>query len=135
MPIDYKTYHPKWSLISRLIRFVRANNRCEKCGVLNGSLINRGKDGAFTYAFKIQLDELHLLTTKHQYSKQQALSSLGLTKVVLTVAHIDHDKNNNRFWNLAAWCQKCHLSHDIKQHVANRKYGRDYKSNNHKLEL
>ncbi len=135
MPIDYKTYHPKWSLISRLIRFVRANNRCEKCGVLNGSFINRFKDGSYKYAFPVQLEEFYYLTKKQSYSTQQALTRLELTKIVLTVAHIDHDKNNNRFWNLAAWCQKCHLQHDIKQHVANRKYGRDHKTNNHKLEL
>jgi tRNA(Ile)-lysidine synthase TilS/MesJ len=55
------------------------------------------------------------------------------SKVVLTVAHIDHDKNNNRFENLAALCQKCHLGHDIKQHVFNRKYGRDTKKSNGKL--
>jgi len=44
------------------------------------------------------------------------------SKVVLTVAHIDHDKNNNSFFNLAALCQKCHLGHDLKRHLWNRKY-------------
>ncbi len=36
MPINYKDYHPKWSLISRLIRFIRAGNKCEECGAKNG---------------------------------------------------------------------------------------------------
>ena len=35
MPIDKKRYHKKWSLISRLIRFQRAGNRCEWCGAVN----------------------------------------------------------------------------------------------------
>lgn len=29
---------------------------------------------------------------------------------VLTVAHLDDDKSNCRWWNLAALCQVCHLS-------------------------
>lgn len=94
MPINYKEYHPKWSLISRLIRFRRANNQCEWCGAKNY--------------------EPHPVTG---------------SKVILTVAHIDHDKTNNRFYNLAALCQRCHLSHDIKQHADNRKYGRSWKGN------
>lgn len=92
MPINYSDYHPKWSLISRLIRFKRAQNKCEWCGAEN-------------------------------YKSHPVTGS----KVVLTVAHIDHDKTNNRFNNLAALCQRCHLRHDIKQHVQNRKYGRNWK--------
>jgi 5-methylcytosine-specific restriction endonuclease McrA len=100
MPINYKEYHPKWSLISRLIRFRRAGNRCEWCGAEN----------------------------------YQAHPITG-SKVVLTVAHIDHDKENNRFSNLAALCQRCHLRHDLPQHLANRKYGRNWKKAQLKLEL
>jgi len=92
MPINYSDYHPKWSLISRLIRFKRAQNKCEWCGAEN-------------------------------YKSHPVTGS----KVVLTVAHIDHDKTNNRFNNLAALCQRCHLRHDLKQHVQNRKYGRNWK--------
>ena len=98
MPIDYKEYHPKWSLISRLIRFKRANNRCEECGAEN-------------------------------YQPHPITGS----KVVLTVAHLDHDKSNNRFSNLKAMCQRCHLSYDLGRHVMNRKYGR--RKDNYKLDL
>ena len=100
MPIDYKKYHPKWKLISKLIRFKRAQNKCEWCGAQNY--------------------EPHPITG---------------SKVVLTVAHIDQDKTNNRFHNLAALCQKCHLGHDINQHVANRKYGKNHKENQTILKL
>lgn len=92
MPIDYKQYHPKWKLISKLIRFRRANNCCEDCGAEN-------------------------------YKPHPDTGS----KVVLTVAHLDHDKNNNRFWNLRALCQRCHLKLDLGTHVRNRKYGRNHK--------
>jgi len=35
MPIDYKEYHPKWKLISKLIRVNRAKGCCEWCGAVN----------------------------------------------------------------------------------------------------
>ncbi len=94
MPIDYKNYHPKWSLISYLIRFVRAKNRCEKCQAEN-------------------------------YQPHPRTGS----KVILTVAHLDHDRSHNRFNNLAALCQRCHLLHDLNHHIFNRKYGRNWKDN------
>lgn len=100
MPIDYREYHPKWSLISWLIRFRRAKNRCEKCGAEN-------------------------------YKPHHVTGS----KVVLTVAHLDHNKNNNRFQNLAALCQRCHLHHDRHQHTEARRYGREWKQGQTKLEL
>jgi hypothetical protein len=90
MPIDYSEYHPKWSLISRLIRFKRAENKCEWCNAEN-------------------------------YKPHPKTGS----KVVLTVAHLDHNKANNKFDNLKALCQKCHLGHDLQHHIRNRKYGRN----------
>ena len=92
MPINYADYHPKWSLISRLIRFRRAGNKCEWCGAENY--------------------QPHPLTG---------------SRVVLTVAHLDRDRTNNRFDNLAALCQRCHLNHDRCEHIRNRKYGREWK--------
>lgn len=100
MPIDYSEYHPKWSLISKLIRFRRADNHCEWCDAEN-------------------------------YKPHPITGS----KVILTVAHLDHNKNNNRFSNLAALCQKCHLGYDAKHHAENRKYGRDWKKDQLNLKL
>lgn len=36
------------------------------------------------------------------------------SKVILTVAHLDHTPENCSDENLKAWCQKCHNSYDIK---------------------
>ena len=98
MPIDYKKYHPKWSLISRLIRTHRAGNRCEWCQAQN-----------------------------HQPHPKTG------SKVILTVAHLDRDRNHNRFANLAALCQRCHLNHDRQDHIRNRRYGRYHKDNQFNL--
>ena len=43
------------------------------------------------------------------------------SKVVLTVAHLDHNISNNSFFNLKAMCQRCHLRYDAKHHAATRK--------------
>lgn len=43
------------------------------------------------------------------------------SKVVLTVAHLDHAPENNALHNLRAWCQRCHLTYDCKFHAANRR--------------
>lgn len=103
MPIDYKEYHPKWSLIRRLI-LKRANNCCEG-------------------------------TPKFPECRAKNYASHPITNsmVVLTIAHMNHDKTINRFDNLKALCQRCHLSHDIGHHVYNRKYGRDTRQLNGKL--
>jgi len=50
------------------------------------------------------------------------------SKVILTTAHIfdDIDRPHNLL-NLAALCQKCHLNHDKRKHVRNRKINREKK--------
>lgn len=100
MPIDYKKYHPKWSLISRLIRFHRAGGKCEWCKAENG----------------------------------QPHPDTG-SKVILTVAHLDRNRNNNRFGNLAALCQRCHLNYDRPTHIKNRKYGTEHSYTTLRLDL
>lgn len=41
--------------------------------------------------------------------------------VVLTIAHLDHDRTNNECENLAALCQRCHLALDRGQHRETRR--------------
>lgn len=47
------------------------------------------------------------------------------TKVVLTIAHLDHDAENHdvKYDRLRALCQACHLKYDHWRHVSKRKYG------------
>jgi len=125
MPIDYRDYHPDWKAISLRIRKEMAQDRCEWCGRANGSVWLRGPgpDAEWTPAAE-----------GHQ---ADALLECGyrFTRVVLTVAHVDHDKTNNAEDNLAALCQRCHLNHDRKQHAENRRFGRNWKKNQTKLPL
>lgn len=41
------------------------------------------------------------------------------SKVVLTVAHLDHTPENCADGNLRALCQRCHLTYDAPHHAAN----------------
>ncbi len=50
MPIDYKDYPEDWHAISERIRFVRADNKCEQCGVPNGCFIRRSKANGQVHA-------------------------------------------------------------------------------------
>jgi hypothetical protein len=117
MPINYSNYHPKWTLIRRLI-LKRAGNCCEKCGIENHNPIpDCDPDAPMPTLF--ELPHVHV----------DAPSRVA----ILTIAHIDHDRTNNRFENLAAWCQKCHLAHDMAQRVYSFKYGPETQYKNHKL--
>ena len=61
----------------------------------------------------------------------------GKTKIVLTIAHLDHDHKNINvsLSRLKALCQKCHLKLDLPRHIENRKYGRHWRKFNYKLDL
>ncbi len=125
MPINLKDYHPRWSLLSRLIR-KKAGNKCEWCGVPNGKVIRRHTDGTWEVSTPMHQKWRwpQIKTFNDIWSKTNGWK---LTKIVLTVAHLDQDKDNNREANLAALCQKCHLGHDAQQHARNRRYGRYHK--------
>lgn len=43
-----------------------------------------------------------------------------LTYVVLASAHLNHNPSDNRPGNLAALCQRCHLTHDRQEHRRQR---------------
>lgn len=43
------------------------------------------------------------------------------SKVVLTIAHLDHVPEHCEPDNLRAWCQRCHLTYDITRHAETRR--------------
>ena len=106
MPIkpENKARYPKdWKEI-RLKVLERANNCCEFCGVPNHSIVERRRNG-----------EIHR------------------TKIVLTIAHLDHTPENCDMDNLRALCQKCHLTYDAKHHAATASHTRAMKEQTLKL--
>lgn len=113
--MDYKRYPANWKQISLAIR-ERDLNMCKFCGVPNGAVGWRLPNGNF-----------------HEYQPgydESVPTDWKPLKVVLTVAHLGtphadgspgnkHDKMDCRDENLAALCQRCHLRHDIDEHVQN----------------
>ena len=117
MPIrpENKHLYPKnWKQIRKSI-LERANNRCEFCGVENYTTGYRDKCGNFVISEGMQ-------------QEADALDDYKIIKIVLTIAHLDHNPQNCNPENLRALCQKCHLNYDIEHHKESRR-------NNKKLPL
>lgn len=92
----------------------RVHNNCYN---LFNPIIHQAAEGSI---------ENTLFFIKHLFGGE-ATAQHDITGDPFTVAHIDRNKHNNRFSNLVALCQRCHLRHDHQQHIANRKYGRNHK--------
>lgn len=114
MPMQRDKYPPDWEQISRRIRFERANNHCEWCGVQNGATGARDRFGVWH-------DQHDINNMKSSVGEMLFGEYPKMIRIVLTVAHIDHDTTHNDDSNLAALCQRCHLNHDRDHHLANRK--------------
>jgi 5-methylcytosine-specific restriction endonuclease McrA len=126
MPIraENRTRYPAdWHEISQRIRD-KANNHCEQCGVRNHALIYRGRHGtdpAWRYLNDRVFECSRCATTSadlpgtcwDDFDRQG-----GPVKVVLTVAHLDHQPENIADENLRAWCQRCHNAYDAPTRAA-----------------
>jgi len=104
-PCDRDRYSKDWKSVRARIR-ERAGHRCEFCGIENGSIGRRRRDGSFE-------------RWEGTEAEVGALEGVRLTRIVLTIAHLDHRPENNDDSNLRALCQRCHLLHDREQHLQN----------------
>lgn len=109
MPINYKKYPPNWKSEIRPAALERAAHKCEFCGVTDKSLIHRYGPSKSSWIYWPEGMEGEAWT----------LDGLKATKIVLTIAHMDHDVTNNDPANLKALCQKCHLGYDKTHHLKN----------------
>lgn len=115
MPINWKLYPKDWRDISDCIRFGRAEGRCEQCGVEHGAIICRHEDEPERYVI-YDPDNAVYTTPQGDWIKLSEIPEGFLIsddiKIVLTVAHLDHNPANNDLDNLKALCQRCHLNFD-----------------------
>lgn len=123
MPMHRHKYPPEWSAISLAVR-TEAGWCCEWCGAPHKAVIERLESGDFYELDWITETDGSVVTTDRL--TWDRLRFHGLTRVILTTAHLDRDPSNNARENLAALCQRCHLRHDIHQHITNRRYGRNH---------
>ena len=100
-PENKKLYPKNWKEIRQKI-LERANNKCEFCGVENHRWGYRNQNGDFIISEGMQ-------------QEADELDGEKLFRIVLTIAHLDHNPQNNEPSNLRALCQKCHNNYD-KEH-------------------
>ena len=93
-PENRKRYPKNWKEIRKQI-LERANNRCEFCGVENHTL-------------------------RYHVSEKDGIEIP--TRVVLTIAHLDHQPENCDPENLRALCQRCHNKYDAKHRAETRSH-------------
>jgi hypothetical protein len=100
-------YPKDWPEISKRIR-ERDGQKCKECGVRNGVYGCRDQEGNFY--------------TEGEIDRNGVAPGVILgkaIKIVLTVAHLDHNPANCSEDNLAALCQLHHLRLDAGQHKLN----------------
>lgn len=112
MPCDYSKYPQTWKSEIRPAILERAKHCCEQCGVANYATGARDLDGNWHSSKQI--------CNMNSDVGYGYFGTYGVkdTKIVLTIAHLDHDITNNDPANLKALCQKCHLNYDKDQHKA-----------------
>lgn len=107
LPENRHLYPDNWQEIRTKI-LERARHRCESCTVHNHDTGYRDGTGAFFSTSGV--------TSYHYSSLDQKI-----IKIVLTIAHLDHDPTNNDEANLRAWCQKCHNTWDAPHRAETRR--------------
>ena len=126
MPINYKDYPANWKSEIRPAILERANHKCEFCGVENYKYIFRGYLNSGTEVYQDAEGNIYIAANSClilMYDFETEIRAKGkdrAIKVVLTIAHLDHDIQNNDYSNLKALCQQCHLRHDKHHHQRKR---------------
>ena len=125
MPIrltERSRYPSDWRLVrARILR--RAQGCCEwpDCGVPNGEFVFRLRRRPEVWRFANGSD-----------CGEADPDYYGVT-IVLTVAHLNHQPEDCRDENLAAWCQLHHLRYDTAHHQRNASATRRTKKGNREL--
>lgn len=114
-PDNRHRYPPEWPDISLEIRTVRAGNRCECTGQCGTD--HRREN------YEADLGHVDAVIDPEQRCRARNREPHPITgsKVVLTVAHLDHTPENVDPTNLLAACQRCHLRYDKDHHAASRR--------------
>jgi len=117
-----KFYGKTWREVTRPRILARAGNRCEQCGVPNHAEVHRGPEGMWRL-LKIgaQWHRNHGGTTTFE----PLWNLTHRTRIVLTIAHLDHRPGHDNLDNLKALCQWCHLNYDKLHHRETRSTRKD----------
>ncbi len=110
-------YPPDWPAIALAVKEA-AGWCCERCGARHGAWGSRDRRGGF-----IEVTPAAMAALGHGKPPFRRRLSRGgyvrVVEVVLACAHIDQVPSHCTPDNLACWCQRCHLLHDVGQHARN----------------
>jgi hypothetical protein len=125
MPIDYKKYPKNWLSEIRPRIMKRADNtcECEGCNFKHLEEVWAVRHKGKTTGWFRNFDEANLHPKTIESKRNKASGKVELipnpkkVKVVLTIAHLDHDETNHdvKDERLMAMCQICHLRYDAKE--------------------
>jgi hypothetical protein len=125
MPIDYKKYPPNWLSEIRPRIMQRANNCCENdgCDFKHMEEVWAIKHKGKTTGWYRDFDEANQQPKSGESKrnkktgKVEPVANPKKVRVVLTIAHLDHDETNHSISDerLKAMCQLCHLRYDAKE--------------------
>lgn len=111
---------PEWRAIRKSIG-ERSGWRCETCSAPHMSIVARGSYGGRDAYMVVATGDVFDAETglKMTTMKLSAFGAYRVLKIVLTVAHLNHDETCNEDGNLAHLCQRHHLRLDAKHHARN----------------
>ena len=121
MPIrrEHRYFYPiDWTQLSAMIRFVRAEGRCEGCGRPHMEDVQHLGDGRWwdAEAERWRDDRGRFVRRALSLPESMEPGLVKVTRVVLATAHRNHDTADNTDANLVAFCQRCHMNHDRPEH-------------------
>lgn len=123
MTFDPSQYHPDWKWIAQQIKD-QAGNRCEWCGVANGA--HGARDLSGTWHDEYQINNMNYDVGINLFGDEW---DWHMITIVLTTAHLCHDKRCIDPTHLFALCQRCHLNADRDLHMAKAALTRQRKRN------
>lgn len=112
---------PEWRAIRERIG-ERSGLKCERCQAPHMTMIARGSYRGRDAYMVLDTCEVFDAETGLRMSTLRCTSEFGtqkVLKIVLTVAHLNHDETCNEDGNLAHLCQRHHLRLDAKHHARN----------------
>ncbi len=108
-PENLSRYPADWQQIRERI-LERANHRCEGSPAFPDC---RARNGWYRIKSSGLLMPPHLMRVEGIL----LMEADEATRIVLTIAHLDHTPENCSDNNLRAWCQRCHLTYDAEHHA------------------
>jgi hypothetical protein len=115
-PENLHRYPPDWPEIRARI-MSRAGNRCEHPGC-------DARHHQLGYWYRDRWTPLPRSLRDAGVNKPCVIHTLEgplkIIRIVLTIAHLDHQPENCAGDNLRAWCQRHHLGYDFQHHAVTR---------------